>query len=248
MQIMQSLRYISLLSLVSFSFPAMADVGSPKSAAVTEGKASIEYKGSRTGDGEAEKNNNQGHEFELYYGITNRIKLGLERKYKRKAADSLEPDGLIPNVTFETTTQGDHWLSSAVFFEYAFKHSGADAVKTVLIAERTQGPVTVRANLELTREVGGGRGHGINYGSALQGIYATSSLISPGIEWHSDLGTLDDTANWNHQKQYAGPLVTGTLFSVADGSISYAAGYFVGLTDTSADSAQRVMLKYERRF
>lgn len=248
MQYMHIFRPIAVLSLVMLALPAMADVGSPKSAGVTRGKASIEYKGSRTGDDDAAQNNNQGHEFELYYGLTDRVKLGLERKYTRGAANSLEPDGLIPNVTFEATTQGDHWLSSAVFLEYAFKHSGSDAIKTVLIAERTQGPMTLRANLELAREVGGGRAHGIGYGGALQGIYRTSALISPGIEWHSDLGTLNDTAGWDDQKHYVGPIVTGTLFTVAEGSVGYAAGYYRGLTDASADSAQRVMLKYELSF
>lgn len=248
MQFMQTSRTIAILSLILFAFPALADVGSPKSAGVTKGKASIEYKGSRTGDGNPAKNNNQGHEFELYYGLTDRIKLGLERKYKRGATDSLEPDGLIPNVTLNATTQGEHWLSSAIFLEYAFKHSGADAVKTVLIAERTQGPVTVRANVELARETGGGREHGVSYGGALQGIYLTSRLISPGIEWHSDLGALNDTASWDDQKHYVGPLITGTLFTVADGTVGYAAGYYRGLTDASADNAQRVMLKYETRF
>lgn len=51
MQLMHVIYAITTLSLAFLAFPALADVGSPKSADVTEGKASIEYKGTRTGDG-----------------------------------------------------------------------------------------------------------------------------------------------------------------------------------------------------
>lgn len=248
MRIMHPLRIIIPALPLLLAMPAMADVGSPKSANVTKGRASIEYKGSRTGDDDSTRNNNQGHEFELYYGLTDSVRLGLERKYSHGPGERMEPDGLIPNVTLQTTEQGDWWLSSAVFLEYAFKHSGSDAAKTVLIAERTEGLVTVRGNFELAREVGGGRDHGVSYGSAVQGIYKTSSLISPGIEWHSDFGKLNDTAEWDEQKHYVGPLITGTLFTLAEGSVGYAAGYYWGLTEASANNAQRVMLKYEVQF
>lgn len=235
-------------SLIFVAASAFADVGSPKSANVTKGRASIEYKGARTGDDIKARNNAQGHEIELYYGLTDAIKLGFERKMVNEPSDGLKHASYIPNITAETTRQGEWWLSTAVFGEYAFRASAADGVKLMLIAERKQGPLTIRGNLGLSRDIGRSRDTGIGYESALQGLYRVSRHTHPGIEWHSDYGTLNHASAVEDQKHYIGPVLTGTLLTLDEGSVHYAAGYYWGLTDASANNAQRLMLKYEMQF
>ncbi len=231
-----------------YSSAAFADVGSPKSAGVTKGKASIEYKGARVGDSAKHKNNDQKHEFELYYGLTDRIKLGFERSYENEPQDGMEGESYIPNITFETTRQGDWWLSSAVFAEYKMEEGDPNSAKIVLIAEREEGPITIRANLGMGREHGGGRESGVSAETALQGLYKISPRWNPGIEWHADYGKWSTLGDDSGHKHYVGPVLAGTLFTVGNSAIGYAAGYYWGLTDASSDNAQRVMLKYETQF
>ena len=227
---------------------AYADVGSPKSAGIAQGRVSIEYKGTRTGSGNKLMNNDQGHEFEVYYGLTERIKLGFERYYENEPLDHFESEAYTPNVTFQTTRQGQWWLSSAIFGQYVFEDGDPDSVKLVMIGERAQGPFILRGNLGLGRDIGGGRDHGVGLDSVLQGLYRATTDTLTGIEWHADYGTIDTFSEGNNHKHYVGPVLTGNLFRVGDASVQYAAGYYWGLSDASADNAQRVMLKYEMQF
>ncbi len=232
---------------VSLCTPAFA-VGSPKSAGVTKNRASIEYKGARYGDDRKSLNNDQGHEFELYYGITDDVKLGFERYYENEARGGFESKAYIPNVTVETTKQGEWWMSSAIFGQYAFEDGGPASAKIVLIAERKEGDVTIRGNLGLGREIGGGRDHGVSYDGVLQGLYRVNAHLHPGVEWHADFGKLNDTYDREDQEHYVGPVLAGELFALDTGSVNYAVGYYWGLTKASADNAQRVMLKYDVQF
>lgn len=240
--------FLGFIAFAGFGVPTLADVGSPKSARVTKDRASIEYKGARLGDGRKALNNDQGHEFEIYYGITDSVKLGFERYYENEAQGGFESEAYTPNVTIETTQQGEWWLSSALFGQYALEDGDPDSVKIVLIGERKDGNLLLRGNLGFSREIGGGRDTGISHDGVLQGLYRISSPVSAGMEWHADFGKLNDTGDREDHTHYIGPVIAGELFAIGNGSVHYAAGYYWGLTRASADNAQRVMLKYEVQF
>lgn len=227
---------------------AYAEVGSPKSASVTYNEVSIEYKGTRTGDDRRALNNEQEHEFEAYYGVTDTIKLGFERVYEREAGDGFESEAFVPNITYELTQQGDWWLSSALYGQYKFEDGDNDAVKAIAIAERRDGALLSRANLGIEREVGAGRSHGVSVETALQGVYLWREGLNPGVEWFADYGKANDFSDTEDQEHYVGPVIMGTLFDIGPGEMKYAAGYYWGVTDASADNAQRVKLEYEFQF
>lgn len=227
---------------------ALADVGSPKSAGVTYNEMSIEYKGSRTGDDRRSMNNEQEHEFEVYYGATDTIKLGFERVYEREPGDGFESEAFVPNITYEITQQGDWWLSTALYAQYKFEDGDNDAVKTIAIAERHQDAFLARANLGIEREVGGSRSHGASVETALQGLYMWRKSLNIGGEWFADYGKANDFSDTEDQEHYVGPVIMGTLFDIGPGEMKYAVGYYWGITDASADNAQRVKLEYEFQF
>lgn len=235
------------LSLVVAS-PAFAYIGNPKSAGVTKGEVSIEYKASRLGDDRKFENNDQKHEFEGYYGITDRLKLGVEHVVENEPQEDWETETNILNATYNTTKQDEGWwLSSAVFGGYGFEDGDPDTIGLVLIAERDQGPFNVKANLGFKREVGGGRSGGVEYDTALQLKYNWLKSISPALEWHADYGSLNNSAPLDQQGHYVGPYLSGRAWEMAQGQVKWGAGYFWGLTDASADNAQRVLLEYEFR-
>jgi hypothetical protein len=241
------LRWGLLCCALTAPFAAIADVGNPKSAGVTKGETSLEYKAARTGG--APFNNDQEHEFEAYYGLTDRLKLGIEHvKANAPGSASLQTDKNVLNATLNTTHQKEGWwLSTALFAGYGIA-TGADDASLVLIGERREGPFDIKLNLALGREIGGGREHGVDYKTALQVKYHWLKSLNPALEWHANWGKLNDTREASDQGHYLGPYLSGRLIETPDGQVKWGAGYFWGLTDRSADTAQRVLLEYEFRF
>ncbi len=244
----QYLSHATSLCIALSATAVFAGVGSPKSALVEHREVSIEYKGERTGDDNAARNNAQEHEFEVYYGVSDHVKLGFERVYENEPRSGFESASYVPNATLETTQQGDWWLSSGVYGQYKFKDGGNDSMKVVFIGERTEGDFFLRGNLGFVRNVGAGRKHGLYYESALQGLYTYNDYLKPGVEWFADYGTINDTKDGEDQEHYVGPVLTGKLFNIGNGYVKYAAGYYWGATDASADNAQRVKIEYEFTF
>lgn len=244
------LRIVIATAVMSLAAQAHASVGNPKSSGVTKGEVSLQYKGARTGDDRPTRNNAQKNEFEAYYGLTDRLKLGLEYIVENPAGPKgAENTVNIVNATYNTTTQGDWWLSSAVFVGYGFgRDRNADDLDLVLIGEHKHGDFNYRGNFSMKREVGANRNAGVAYGTAFQVKYDWKQAISPALEWHADYGSFHDTLSVRDQEHYVGPYLSGRLFETAMGAVYYGAGYYWGLTSGSADNAQRVLLEYEYSF
>src|SRR5262249_14215684 len=76
------------LALIINAGPAFA-VDKIYSPHATKGEMEIEYGGSTTFDHDHEKNNLQGHEFELEYGLTDRIMLELNGSFEKQPDQSI---------------------------------------------------------------------------------------------------------------------------------------------------------------
>ncbi|MFZ4124993.1 MAG: hypothetical protein ACOYJ2_02830 [Rickettsiales bacterium] len=246
----QTLAY-ALLASSLLATPAFAGaVGYVKSPGVDKGKFQVEYKGVRLGDDKKSKNNNQEHEFEVYYGLTDRLKFGMEVEAERESGESLDVEKYAPNLQYELTEQGEWWLSSAIYGAYGFadKASAANKAKLIAIVEREQGPWEILANLKAEREMGDNRKNGIIIYSSLQTVYEWRDYIEPGFEWHAKHGKTNDFSDENNREHYVGPIIEGDLYEDEKSEVEYQFGYFWGVNDNAADNAARVLLEYSVKF
>lgn len=250
---MQINRYGFLsLSLFMAASGAHAGIDSFSSPKVTKGKADIEYSGVRTGDDSgSSKNNAQEHEVELEYGLTDDWKIGLVYEAERESPDNFSTSGVGLELQYEMTEQqSGWWLSSAVKGEYVLATDSGkpDAAKAKLLLQREDGPWKLLANFEAKRGVGPGRSSSVGVGTHLQGSYYASKLISPGLEWHADHGSVRDLEFGDRTGQYIGPIAQGTFYDTSSGKLGYVAGYYWGITDAAADNGARLELKYSMLF
>lgn len=238
------------LTLVVPASQAHAGVGKLSSPEVDAGKFDVQYNLRRTGDDRKSKNNAQQHKVEFEYGLTEDWMIGIELEAERKSPSQNNFTAYGGELKYQMTDQGAWWLSSAVKAEYAIaaQASGTDAAETGLLLMRTDGKFRTMANIKLEREIGDGRAKGTQISTAFQGIYRVTPYFAPGLEWHADYGKIREINGTDDQEHYIGPVIIGKLFEHETTALSYEVGYYRGLTDASADDAQRFRIKYEIHF
>lgn len=229
---------------------AQAGVGKISSPDVEKGVAEVEYSGTRYSDNAQSLNNAQSHTVELEYGFTKNFMFGLEGLVKRESPKGSEISGYGVEAQYQLTHQGEWWLSSAVKAEYthAAHDNDPEEAEVKLLAAYERGPGRLVGNLNLERQMGSSREHGLVLSTALQATHALDEHFKPGLEWHADHGPINDLGQQNRMTHYVGPVVTGTVFEMGDRELNYQAGYYWGLTDASAAQAARVQLSYEFKF
>lgn len=226
---------------------AQAGVGKISSPAVERGVWELEYGASRTGDNAGSaRNNEQSHQTELEYGVTDRLRLGAEFD----AGRGVRSKAVAVKAQYEFTEQGDWWLGSAIKGEYAFAthEDDSDEAELKWLLERRDGPWRTLANLSFSRGIGANRDNGIGVGSRVQETYHWTDLLSPGLEWHADYGALHHLNAEDERGHYVGPMVTGTLLDLGDHGLDYTLGYYRGLGHAAAENAARLELDYDFRF
>lgn len=230
---------------------ALAGVGKISGPEVEQGEFEAKYLGTHTEDDRASKDDNNTHRLEFEYGFTE----NWSGEIGFKADDYNNQEADLKAVYLEAlrtmTRQSDGWwLSSGLLGEYVVNTDhGPNKVEGQLRLQRMQGPVRVRFNTTLEREVGGGDEEEIEIGTRASAMYKTHPNINPAIEWHADWGTLSDIKPSDEQSHWVGPALYGKLFELADGSeIEYQAAYVFGLTDASEDGVARFILEYKREF
>ncbi len=230
--------------------PAFAGVSRISSPEVTQGKAEVEYFGTRYSDDSKKLNNKQSHLYDMEYGVTDNFKVGIEGQSSRASKKETGFAGYGVEAQYELTQQSTSWLASAIKGEY-FVGTGKDIpdeleVKGLL--KRSFGINHVVANIGFEKQMGDNRENGLALSSKLQAIRDINPHFNPGVEWHADYGKLNKLDSSDTREHYVGPVVTGDLFKLAGGEVGYTAGYYWGLTDDSADSAARLQLGYEIKF
>jgi hypothetical protein len=249
--IMNNKIYATAICIILLPISASwAGVGKISSPHIEKGEFEIEQSSRRYGDDRASKNNNQKHVTDIEYSFTDDWLLGFEMVSKRSNSSQLGLEEYGVETQYEFTQQGDWWLGSALKAEYlrANENNAVDEGELKLLLQRHQGPVKLLANINLVREMGTRRAGGVGLESALQGLYHCNKYLSPGIEWFAEYGNVDNFNSPERQEHYIGPVVKGDLLELADGEVGYEAGYYWGVTNASADNAQRIKISYETHF
>ncbi len=247
-----TLRFLFLVGATTMlaSSIAYAGVGKISSPNVTKGVAEIEYSGTRYGDNKKSLNNKQAHTYEIEYGVTDRLLLGVEGKSARASGDKHIFNAYGAEAQYMLTEQGNWLLNSGVKAEYlqATQRNKSDEIEVKWLASKKMGATEVVFNLGFEKEVGDHRESGLGVETALQGSYKMNAYISPGLEWHADYGKLNKLDKGNQHAHYVGPILTGELFHTNNGEVEYTVGYFWGLGNKAANNAARIEIGYEFAF
>ena len=190
------------------------------------------------------------HRWQVSKGLTDRIDLAAAITVTDHPAQDLRASGLGVRGKYELTEQGDWWLGSAVQARYTHRVDTApDDLHVRFIGQRTQGKFVATANLGLRREFGEHRRESVEIRTAAQALYRTSTEISPGVEFFKVFGRVNALGNEDERSMQLGPIVTGQ-FPVGDqgDALAYLAGYYWGLSDSSADEGARLQLNYTMDF
>ena len=99
------------------------------------------------------------------------------------------------------------------------------------------------ANLGLEREVGDDSEDETEGNVSWSTRYRYKPSFEPGVEIHSDFGSLSDGSEFDEEEHQAGPVIYGQL-----GAFKYDVGYLVGLSDSTPDGEGKANLEYEWHF
>lgn len=234
--------------ILATATPSLAGVSKVSSPKVTQGRTKLEHSATRYGDDRRSLNNKQSHSYELEYGLTEDIMIGLEGKSARNAGKGHEFTGYGAEMQYELTAQNDWWLDSAIKAKYiaAARSNSADEAEIKILLARSYGPAVATINTGFVREFGKNRSESALFESSTQVKYKLTQHLEPGMEWHAEFGKINKLGS--EASHYIGPILTGALFQQGKHKIGYAAGYFWGLTGDSADNASRIQLGYEFLF
>jgi hypothetical protein len=238
---------LAALCLAANASPALA-IDHFYSPVVSKGELEIEYIGNRTFDNDSGKNNIQGHEVELEYGMTDWWKAIVSGGFAKEPGISTKMEDVALESVFQFSEQGEYWIDTGLLAAYGFSTQShvPDAVETKLLLQKDVGKFTHLANIGFEQTVGknsGGTG-GPDYVFLWSSRYRYNEYLQPGFEIQSDLGHGPTLGKFNEQEHYVGPAVYGRLF----GHLKYEAAYLFGASDGATQGAGRILLEYEMHF
>jgi hypothetical protein len=234
---------ISFVYLCTSPAQALDEIYSPN----TEYREiSLEYNGSRTFDSDPAKDNAQSHEFAIEAGVLPHLMVEASGSFEK---DPGEPSQFVATEVegrYQFFDTGEKWLDSGLLVAYGYANhkEDADDLEVKLLLQKDIDKFTATANIGFEQPVGHNAEGGPDYVLLLNARYRVNPYFQPGIELQSDLGVGQELRHFSEQEHYLGPAVYGQLF----GDVKYQAGYFVGLSDASAQSAGRVLVEYEMHF
>jgi len=236
---------VTVISIVDVS-PAFA-LDKLYSPNVVYRELALEYNGSRTFDTSSDKDNAQEHELALEAGITPRWMVETSAGFTKDPDAESKLSDIEVESLFQLLETGEHWLDAGILVAYAFSKQSQepDSSEVKLLLQKDIGRITTLANIGFSVDVGHHSESGDpDYVVLWNTRYRYSEYFQPGIEIQSDLGQEHAVSNFNEQEHYVGPAVYGRLF----GHLKYQAGYLIGVSDSAAQGAARLLVEYETHF
>lgn len=233
------------LVLMGATSPALA-VGKIYSPNVVKGELELEYSASRSFDNDRSKDNAQEHEFELEYGLTDRLVVEFAGELEKESGETLIGHKAEIGGRYQLFEQGEMWLDSGLMLAYghALHEGDSDAIEAKLLLEKQHGKFLHLANIVLEQEVGSHATGGPERELLWSSRYRYRESIEPGFEIQSSFGKTNENHGFDTQEHYIGPAIYGKLLS----NFKYEAAYLIGASDAAVDSAARILLEYEMHF
>lgn len=240
-------RLAFLLAFSTLSTPAFA-VDKIYDPYVSKGEWEIEYFGHRSVDDRSAKDNAQGHEISLGYGVNDWWKTELYGIWEREPGNGTSFDAVEWENIFQLTKKGEYWLDAgaSLAYEWTPESNDADAIEARLILAKDWGATHHVMNLVLEKEVGSGPKDELESALLWSSRYRLSPYFQPGFELQLETGELNDDISFEDNEQYLGPVAYGNI-PLGEG-IHYRAGYLFGLTHDASDGQAIFELEYELEF
>ena len=215
---------------------------------VEKGELELEARGQYDFDNRESKDAGQKQKYAIGYGVTDRWFTEVYGEWEKdpETGEGLEYEATDWENRFQLSEPGAWWADTGLYFEYEFasKSEHADKIEGKLLLEKQFGDFVHTVNFILEKEVNGKEEAGLEGGFAWSGRYRWKQWLEPGVEWHSDLGELNHTGDFDAQKHQLGPVIYGKL---AD-HIKYDVGYLFGVTDAAPEGLFKWILEFEHRF
>ena len=217
------------------------------------GEAEVEYEGFRTLDRHADKNNEQGNQVSLGYGLNSFWHMELGGEVVREPGVGTYYNATAWENIIQLTEPGEYWADVGFLAEYDFaarRHQGPDEIEFEPIVEKDFGRFTAIVNLPFEHDIGTNAATGFDIGYGVKTLWRFKPEISPAIEAFGDLGTIGRMQEAKFQDHRIGPALVGTisLGPTLPGDLKYDAGYLWGLTQGAANGTIKFDLEYEFHF
>jgi len=196
---------------------------------VQRGESELEYRAAYFDGGDL--GGTQRHRAEAGYALTDWWRPALVLKAADASGASTELTAVAIENVFEFTATRSWPMHFGGYVEYAFGQNGRDdTLELKLLAERQQGPLTLRLNLIAERPIGGASDEW-EHAYAARAMWRTSERWAFGFEGFGEPKA---------QAHYWGPRASARF-----GDASIALGYLAGFDEASADGQLRVTLELD---
>ena len=215
---------------------------------VEQGEWEAEFRGNRSLDGNASKEDGRSFLYELAYSPT---------AYWHTAV-FLETEGSpgAPNVLsefaweniFQLTEPGQYWLDVGAYLEYGkgLEHGDDHKLEWKLLFEKDFGRFVTIVNPIFEKSLT--EDDGVEFGYAWGTYYRLDPRFEPGFEAFGEIGELTDAKPVAAQEHFIGPVVRGEFPLGGTRKLEYNLGYLFGLTDDTPNGEAKFELAYEWRF
>jgi hypothetical protein len=230
--------------------PAWADhkVYSP---IVEEGVLELEARGQRTVDSRADKDDGQSQIYEVSYGVNSWWYTAVFGNLTKDPQGGLEYSATAWENIFQLTPQGEYWIDTGLYLEYAKSSSRniPDELEFKLLLEKQVAPLVFTANLIFNRDIGVNAGKGAGFEYAVRANYPWTRGVQIGVEAFGEPGRLTGFEPVRNQNHLIGPVLSGKFnISLLPGNFVYNVGYLFGVTSGSPAGEAKWELEYEIPF
>jgi len=190
------------------------------------------------------------HQAVAAYSFTDNVRLGVGVIVNDPVGEGARADAYLAELRFEGPRPA--WMPFEWGLIGSYIGGGPDGVNDAValraIAASEIGPVTLAANLDALREVGGGASDDVAFNLLIEGRLPITEAFMAALTYSGQLGTDEEFGALGSLGQYLGPTLYASRPIGANSAIGLEAGLLFGLTEESADAIGKVNLTWASQF